>query len=418
MIERFFRRPHVRCRLAQGPLASLVPVYLDHLATRGYGKTTIQQYVAGVEHFGRWLGRTGGAIDDIDVGRITAFLTRHLPRCRCPTPCSRTVHGLRAALRQLLAIVPREAPDAIAPLVPGSIDAVLHAFERHLTDTCGTMPATRRYYLRETRAFLRDTFRRGPVKLAAVRLADVHAFVTTRAATLQPASANVVATALRSFVRFLQLQGVASAAWVTAVPRAADWRLARLPRVLTDTEVRAFLAAFDRATPHGRRDYAMALCLLELGLRAGDVAQLSLDALDWRVGTLTLAPGKGRRCSCLPLPSRVAAAVADYLRHGRPRTAVRAVFVQHRPPRGNAIEVSGVRCAMRLAYARAQLDPRPTGTHILRHTMATRLLRQGVSMKAIADVLRHRSLDTSAIYAKVDLPMLATVALPWPGRRS
>ena len=417
MIERLFRRVHVRQRLEQGALAGIVSVYVGHLEAHGYCPSTIQQYVQGAEHFGRWLKRSGDTIGDVDADRITAFLTQHLPRCRCAMPCSRTVTSVRAALHQLLAVAPRDGRSTPEPIAPRSIEATVHAFERHLTDTCGVTPATRHYYRRETRGLLTMRFGRGPVDLAALRLADVQACVIERAATLAPASANVVATALRSFVRFLQLQGIASSTWAAAIPRAADWRLARVPRVLTDDEVHAFLAAFDRVAAQGRRDYAMALCLLELGLRAGDVAQLTLDAIDWRASTVTLAAGKARRGSCLPLPARVARAVADYLRHGRPPTAGRALFVEHRPPRGRAIRVTGVRSAMRLAYARAQLDPRLTGTHVLRHTMATRLLQRGVSLKAIADVLRHRSLDTSAIYAKVDLPTLATVALPWPERQ-
>jgi integrase len=239
-----------------------------------------------------------------------------------------------------------------------------------------------------------------------------------RGKALTPSSTNSVVNAIRSFIRYLQLRGIGSSAWVAAVPRAAVWRLAQVPEVLTDEEVSAFLAAFDRTCAHGRRDYAIAVCLLDLGLRAGEVADLTLADVDWRAGTLTIAAGKSRRASKVPLPARVARALADYLRHGRPETSDRALFVHHRPPRGRRIGPAVVRSAVRLAYARAGLDSRLTGTHVLRHTAATRMLRAGVSMKEIADVLRHRSLDASAIYTKVDLPELAAVALPWPKVRS
>ena len=164
------------------------------------------------------------------------------------------------------------------------------------------------------------------------------------------------------------------------------------------------------------RDYAIALCLSGLGLRASEVARLTLDDVDWRAATIGIAPSKGRRGDCLPLPAYIAKALVDYLRHGRPETRARFIFVHHRAPLGRGGSASLVRSAVRLAYARVGLDARFTGTHVLRHTAATRILRNGGSMKEVADVLRHRSLDTSAIYAKVDLPMLADVALPWPGK--
>jgi len=414
MIERFFRRARVRQRLQEGPLASVVCDYLGHLEERCYGKFTIHQYVWAAEHFGRWLTRSGRTVARADATMVEEFLTRHLPLCQCPTLRSRTSHGVRAALRQLLAAIGVHRRGLPQVSTRDAIDTVVDDFERHLTDTCGAAVATRRYYLREVRAFLGRHFGDGPVDLASLTAAAAREFVTMRGKTLTPASANVVATAVRSFGRYLQLRGI-GAVWIAAVPRAADWRLARIPRVLTDEEVDALLASFDRTRPQGRRDYAIAQCLLGLGLRASEVAGLKLADVDWRAGILTLPAGKTRRASRLPLPASVARALADYLRYGRPKTSDRALFVHHRPPRGRGIGPEVVRSAMRLAYARAGLDPRLTGTHVLRHTSATRLLRVGVSMKEIADVLGHRSLDTSAIYAKVDLPALTAVALPWPG---
>jgi integrase/recombinase XerD len=227
-----------------------------------------------------------------------------------------------------------------------------------------------------------------------------------------------IATAVRSFLRYRQFLGIGDVRAVAAVPRAAQWRLARLPRVLTETELAAFLAAFDRTTAIGRRGYAIALCFTALGLRVGEAARLTLDDIDWRAGLVTLAPGKTRRASQLPLPATVAAALADYLRHGRPVTPSRVLFVHHRAPCGQPLGPSGVRVAVRYAYARAGLGTRFTGTHVLRHTAATRMLRAGVPLKEIADVLRHRSLDTSTIYTKVDLSALTAVALPWPAVQS
>lgn len=415
MIQHVFERLHVQRRLQRGPLATVFGSYVDHLKGRGYGRVTIQQYVQAVEHFGGWLARRGHVLADVDVGLVGEFLARHLPCCRCRQQRARAVPTMRAALRRLLAVLPSaRAERAVATPATTSVDGVIAAFDHHLVQTCGLAPATRHSYRREVRALLVTRFGVGAVDLAALRPTEVQGFVTARAQHLCPASANSVSNAVRALVRFLALQGIRAAGAPSAVPRAAVWRLSHVPRVLSDTELAAFLAAFDRTTALGRRDYAIALCLVTLGMRAGEVSAITLDDIDWRASTLAIPAGKSRRGARMPLPAQVAAALADYLRCGRPATAERAVFVHHRAPRGIRGEASLVRIAVRRAYARAGLDPRLTGTHVLRHTAATRLLRAGASMKEIADVLRHRCLDTCAIYTKVDRTALQGVALPWP----
>jgi site-specific recombinase XerD len=316
---------------------------------------------------------------------------------------------LQAALRQLLAMLP-------APTVrrATAVDALVARFDDHLRDARGLAPATRLYYRRYVRGFLVSRFADEPVDLRQLALGDVLDFVSRRVVGLAPGSANTVVTAIRCFLRFLSVLGMGDEHWSGAIPRAAQWRLAAIPQVLDDEQVATLLSAFDRDTILGRRDYAIALCFTCLGLRASEVAALSLDDLDWRRHVLNVAASKCRRIDCLPMVGAVEAAIADYLLRGRPQTDERRVFVQHRAPWGTALGPTGVRGAMRRGFQRAGFDPRMTGTHVLRRTMATGLLRDGASMKEIADVLRHRSLDTSAIYAKVDLPTLRMVALPWP----
>jgi integrase/recombinase XerD len=415
MIQEFFERPHVRRRLQRGPLATVFGIYVDHLSGRGYGRVTIQPYVQAVEHFGCWLASRGHALADVDRALVAEFLERHLACCRCRWQRLRSMPTVRAALRQLLAVVfsaGAERPVAAPATTP--VDGVVAAFDHHLMQTCGLAASTRHGYRREVRALLVARFGAGAVDLAALGPTEVQSFVTARARHLCPASANSVSNAVRALVRFLALQGIRTAGASSAVRRAAVWRLSHVPRVLSDTELAAFLAAFDRTTALGCRDYAIAVCLVTLGMRAGEVAAIKLDDIDWRAATLAIPADKSRRGTRMPLPAQVATALADYLRRGRPVTAERAVFVHHRAPRGTRGDASLIRIAVRRAYARAGLDPRLTGTHVLRHTAATRLLRAGASMKEIADVLRHRSLDTSAIYTKVDRTALHGVALPWP----
>jgi site-specific recombinase XerD len=195
----------------------------------------------------------------------------------------------------------------------------------------------------------------------------------------------------------------------------AQWRLASVPRVLDDAQVDALLASFDRSTPVGLRGYATTICLARLGLRACEVAALTLDDIDWRAGTITVPATKTRRAGVLPLPASVARAILAYMRRGRPAVQTRQIFLRHATPAG-AAGPGVVRAAVRGAGARIGLAPALAGPNVLRHTVATRLLRSGATMKDVADVLRHRSIDTASIYAKVDIDTLRKVAAPWPRR--
>jgi integrase len=184
---------------------------------------------------------------------------------------------------------------------------------------------------------------------------------------------------------------------------------------MSDQQLRSFLESFDRSTPVGRRDYAMARCQADLGLRVGEVATLTLDDIDWRKGTIRIAGGKTRCGRVLPLPDPLGRAIADYLRRGRSVTTCRQLFTRRTLPAGSPVSRALIGSVIGRAVAKIQGCANWKGTHVLRHTAATRMYRRGASLKAIADVLGHRCLDTTAIYTKVDQVRLAAVALPWPG---
>ncbi len=224
----------------------------------------------------------------------------------------------------------------------------------------------------------------------------------------------MMAGALRCYLRFRELAGDPIGALAEGIPVAAHWRLATLPAVLSPAEIAQLLGSFGGPLVSAKRAYAMVRCLVDLGLRASEVALLRLEDIDWGTGTLRLTQGKSRRTDVLPLPAETGRAIADYLRTERPRTTNRAVFVRHVAPYDKPIGKGVVQRAVREAYRRCGWSR--TRVHILRHSVASRLLRQEAPLKEIADVFRHRSLDTSAIYAKVDTGRLAAVALPWPGR--
>ena len=248
--------------------------------------------------------------------------------------------------------------------------------------------------------------------LEGLTVADVTSFVVTRCPSQPRGSAKLTVTTLRSLLGFLHLEGILPRSLAASVPRTAAWRLAPLPRGLTRAEVERLLAACDRSRPTGRRDFAVLTLLVRLGLRAGEVAGLTLEAIDWRAGELVVS-GKGNRSERLPLPPDVGEAIVAYLRAGRPASAMdRAVFIRVKAPH-RGLSSTGVTQIVGDAARRAGLGL--VHAHRLRHTAATEMLRAGGSLAEIGQVLRHRRAQTTAIYAKVDAHALRVLARPWPG---
>jgi integrase/recombinase XerD len=250
--------------------------------------------------------------------------------------------------------------------------------------------------------------------LSVLCAADVTRFVRCRARTIQSKRVQLMTTALRSFLRFARYRGDIDKDLAACVPAVANWTLSTIPRALPPEQVKQVLASVDRKTVVGRRDYAILLILARLGLRASEIRTLTLEDLDWQEGLMTVR-GKAGRYSQLPLPDDVGAAIADYLRNGRPTASSRLVFLRVKAPVGGFKGPSGVGSMVRHSLARAGIDASRKGAHQFRHALACQMLRQGASLSEIGELLRHRSPQTTAIYAKVDMASLATLALPWPG---
>jgi len=299
---------------------------------------------------------------------------------------------------------------------PPAIVAELREFDRHLIDVRGLSQTTRYARAIRVRAFLLELFWDQRVRLDKLHRADIVGFMARYTHNWKPQSKQCVASSLRSYFRFKAISGVPTMALSAALPAIAQWKLATLPKGLSGSELTRLLGAFDRRCATGRRDYAITRCFADLGLRTAEIARLQLDDVDWREGTVRIR-GKGRRVDLLPLPPVTGRAIVAYLRAGRPRSDEGALFLRHRPPVGKPATRCIVRSAVRYAAARCGLEGL-SGPHMLRHTVATRLVQGGATLKQIADVLRHRCLDTTSIYAKVDLTALSRVAMPWPGRRS
>lgn len=296
-----------------------------------------------------------------------------------------------------------------------TLDALVEEYKQHQRRTRGLREQTLDGYERLVRSFVRAALGEDPIEPSRLGSGDVVGFVVAMQARFSPCSMKAVRTALRSFFRFLQFEGLCDHQLELAVPRVAHWRLSTLPRYLSDAELAQLLASLDRSAPCGQRDRAIVLCLATLGLRPGEVANLRLEDVDWREGSVVLRERKTRQGAVVPLPREAGRAIVAYLRNDRPATDERRVFVQHRGARrgrplcGNTVSAVVVR-ALERAGVRSPL----AGAYVLRHTVATRLVQRGASLKEVADFLGHRSLDTTAIYAKLDLPALRDVALPWP----
>jgi integrase/recombinase XerD len=221
-------------------------------------------------------------------------------------------------------------------------------------------------------------------------------------------------TALRSFLHYARYRGDITLDLVAAIPSVANWSMSSIPRAIPAESVRQLLASFNRRTAQGRRDYAILLLLARLGLRASEVAFLELDDLDWEVGQVTVRGKRGARAA-LPLPADVGAAIAAYLQHGRPHSPSRRVFVRALAPAVGFAGPSAIACVVRDALERAGVNAPTKGAHQFRHALATQMLRRGASLSEIGEILRHRSPETTTIYAKVDLDALRPLALAWPG---
>jgi site-specific recombinase XerD len=402
--------------LIDSPLKSVVSSYIKALRGQRYADRTVRIYLGCLAHFGFWLKAEELELAHVDSSLIKRFLHEHLPACTCPAPCYDTAASSGAALRHLLRMLPCSQSSLAMERYPVKIE--LARFDEYLADSCGLAPATRDSRAQHVRAFLAHVCGTGAPSISQLSATDVDSFFAALSSRLRPASLRIVRNSLRSYFRYRAVRGDEADGLAAALPQIADWRRATLPKVLSDAELAAFLNAFDRTDSVGLRDYAIARCLLDLGLRGHEVTYLTLESIDWRRAILTISGTKSKRIQQLPLPASTGEAVAQYLRQGRPQTTSRRLFVRHRAPLDRPLSVPAIRNSMTRAFARCNLSDQFCNTHVLRRTMATQLQRAGVSVKEIADVLRHKSLDTAYSYARVDVEQLRAIALPWPGSQS
>lgn len=401
-------------RLLNTVLAPHVDAFVEHLSRGRYAPNTVDRYLGCIAHLARWLWMSSVAAENIDEASVIQFLDDHIPGCDCPRPAPRVLCDLRAACGHLLHVLRDRGAVAEPALPTGPIADELRCFDEHMRQVRGLAAKTRSARIRIVDRLLQQRFASGPVVIAELRPGEIRQFIADQLEHCGTASnAGAVASALRAYFRYRTTCGDRVHGLAGVVCSPAHWSLASLPRSLSTADTERLLASFTSDLPSPRRGYAMVRCALDMGLRASEIATLALTDIDWHNGTVTLRRTKSRRQDMVPLPAVTGRAIVEYLRHERPATINPAVFVRRHAPHDVPIGVDAVRRVIRDAYRRIGLTH--TRTHALRHTLARRLLEHGSSLKEVADVLRHRSLNTSLIYAKLDSCRLAAVALPWPG---
>lgn len=395
--------------LKQGPLGEHIHFYIDWLQRRGYSRVIGHRYLSLARDFSVWLAATGSGLADIEEALVTRYLAeraRHRPRCR----------GDALALARLLSVL-REAniiaPRPVPPRDPR--EDLLQAYSLYMGRARGMAPVSIASHVWFLRPFLQELGITTNADVASLSACDVSRYVERHAGDHGATTARIMCTRLRVFLRYLHCEGFLADDLTGAIPSIRRTGNERLPSFMPIEEVQRVLNCCDQSTATGRRDYAILMLLARLGLRACEVARLSLDDFDWRAGKFTVR-GKGRKTATMPLPPDVGAAITSYLQHGRPRSDSRCLFLISVAPYTGFKGPAGVRTVAGSAIRRAGVTGLARrGSHAFRHSLATGLLRSGATLTEISQLLRHEQHDTTRIYAKVDLDSLRPLGLPWPG---
>ena len=405
MIEQLFATAVARKRFSIGPLAPHIEGLATFLASQGYADNTVKAKLRLIADLSGWLDRKHFLITDLNEALLKQFLDHRRRRRGSRTTGTILLRCLRSC---------NHIPPPTAVIDNSPLTCVTREYEQFLASERGLSAATLINYLPVVRCFLTDRFRDEILEFDLLCPQDVHRFILDHVHTGSRSRAQLMVTALRSFFRFLYQRGDIASDLANALPSVANWRLSGFPKSLPPEQVERLLASCDQQTIIGRRDYAILLLLARLGLRAGEVVALTLEDLDWQNGVLNI-DGKGNRQDQLPLLEDVGEALVNYLSHGRPQCTSRRFFIRRHAPHEAFASSVAICNVVRRALKRTGLNPALKGAHLLRHSLATNMLRKGASLAEIGEILRHCHPETTQIYAKVDLIALQALAPPWQG---
>lgn len=416
MIHSLFARACVIARLYRGPVGPYVELYAESLQRKGYRRGTIIERLRAARAFGEWIEREAvplAAVDDQVIARYLVGFPRHPSRHSLIGRLPKIALGqseLLTFLRESGAVNPR-------PVSKPETDAerALDDFDRHLDHTLGLTVRTRQVYTRLVSVFLARFAGADTIDWNALTAETVVRYVLGDETSRFRSACRQRAAAIRALLRFLVFKGHIRAGLERAIPPHRQWKHASLPERLTRQETQRAIDVWKPTSPTGRRNRAILLLLARLGLRAHEIRLLRLQDIDWRNGVVLIAAGKTRRERSLPLRPEVGAALSAYILDGRPPTPHRYVFLSLFPPFGPLQSSASISGIAKRSLVRAGVKKRLAGAHLFRHSAATQMVRAGATFKEVADVLGHRKLDTTSLYAKLDLTSLTYVALPWPG---
>ncbi len=413
----FVRASLVARRLETGPLGSHLNSLAADLLQQRYSTATICQYLRESDAFGRWLAENNLQLSKVNEATIEYYLNRWSAQSESPTHNhrrERITTAIHALLRHLRGNgVLDQSQDASLPVT--EVQQWLMRYQQHLENVQGLALGTRQNYVFYAGRLLHAHSQSGAVTWSTLTADRITAFVQRDSAPRQGFGPHATATAVRSLLRFLVSQGVLSSGLETAIPTIRRWSQAALPQRLSETEIARLLTICADGTAIARRNYAILLLLSRLGLRAKEVVRLQLNDVGWVNGSLLVRPGKTHCERILPLAQDVGEALLSYLQNERPVTSHRNLFLVHKAPYRPLQTAQAITMIVTRLLAKAGIVRRSSGAHLFRHTAATQMVNRGASFKDVADVLGHQSLQTTGIYAKLDLVALSQVALPWPG---
>ncbi len=415
MINSLFTRANVIARLNESPLHLYLSDLAQKLNRQGYSRDVIRRHLCAAEKFGRWLTANKLTPSDVNEPLVKRYVAEQWHHS---ADCGREQMKAHAGLMHLVRMLreSRVISDAAVELSDTPAHTWLCGFEKYLVQVAGTTEGTCKRYLPIAQRFIEQTFGDGTLQWRTVTADHVTAFVTKEATTKSGFGRKAAPVAIRAVIRFLVSSGDIRVGLDAAVPTMRSWKHAALPRHISDDLLDRVLADCRDSKPNNHRNLAIVLLLARLGIRANEVVQIEIEDIDWRNGRINIRPGKNHTERVLPLSQEVGDALAQYLSKARPHSDSRRVFLSHRPPYhplvgSSAISVMAKRALLGNGFKQGRL----IGSHNFRHTVASTMVSNGATFKDVADVLGHRSIQTTGIYAKLDLKSLAAVALPWRG---
>jgi len=413
MIERYIAQPKTRARFEAGPMAAWLPPLIAELEERRYSSESIQRMIRTADRLGRWLADQGVDPFQANQTHVAQFVLAQGRR-----PDKRSAHGhLPQSASHITTVTALLRKQGLlgSDVIGTDIDQWADRFSVHLLQVRGLTGFTKDNYVRYARRLMNSVGSSGNIDWILLDANHVCRFVERELDKLSFPCRTQPVTAVRSFLRFLQLEGAIPSNLANAIPRVRTWRHADIPRHLQPEQVQRLIAICRDPNMASFRNRAMVLMMARLGMRAGEVRQLCLDDIDWRAGVIHVRSGKARRERLLPLPEDVGEAVVAYVREERPQSQHRQIFLQTQAPYQRLSYSSAICKAAKRLLKHAGVEGPGLAAHCWRHSVATHMVRGGGTLQQAADVLGHKALQSAGVYAKLDDEALLQVALPWPG---